>query len=370
MKSGSCSQRRTGRVCLVRWLTLPLLTVCLGCPVTPPPSGGPPVIDPGTNKSIATAAPLDLSSGQLQFLATIHSGTDINVFQLGALVAGDHVHADIQTQTGSLDGVAAIFDATAELVDFNDDRDPNDVNPLIDFVLRGNPGAYYLAVIGFPGSNTTGEYLADVQIERQVGVPPPENQIVFLDWRGGNGITIPSVGTFNLPPFTARQVGFPDGLSATMKDRVTQYAQSRYAGLNITYLSSDHSAVPATPHSTVYFGGFSAQAFAVSQDIDSYNEDHTDSSIVFTESFPGSFTHAPSFDEMVTALGNTVAHETGHLLGLIHTADCADMMDTTCTNDRILQPQQFSSAPLDASVFPFGLQPEPDLLSWILGLLG
>jgi hypothetical protein len=71
---------------------------------------------------------------------------------------------------------------------------------------------------------------------------------------------------------------------------------------------------------------------------------------------------------MAEALGNTVAHEVGHLLGLVHTADCNDLMDTSCFNDRILSAQQFSTAPIDKSIFPFGYQPELEILSWLIGL--
>ncbi len=45
-------------------------------------------------------------------------------------------------------------------------------------------------------------------------------------------------------------------------------------------------------------------------------------------------------------------------------------MDTTCFNDRILSPQAFDTGKLDSSVFPFGWQPEVDILSWLLGLAG
>lgn len=388
MTAKSGLHRRQAYCPLPYWLATPLLFLCFGCPVAPPtPAGGTsqnggtsgtgstnsgtlPVIEPRTNTSIETAAPLDLSTGELRFLSTIRNAADINVFQLGSLAPGDRVFADIRAQTGNLDAVAAVFDASAEMVDFNDDRDPNDVDPLIDFVLRADAGPYYLAITGFPGERTAGEYVADVRIERQVGVPPPRNQVVFLDWRGGSGITIPDVGTFDLPPFSATDMGLPAGQTQGLQDKVEQIVRDRYAGFDITLLSSDHDAVPTAAHSTVYFDGFDQFAFGISQDVDSYNQNPSDSSLIFAGSFQGAFSHTPSFDELALALGNTVAHEIGHLLGMVHTHECPDLMDTSCVNDRLLVPQQFSTAPIDGSVLPFGQQPESDLLTWILGLAG
>jgi hypothetical protein len=146
--------------------------------------------------------------------------------------------------------------------------------------------------------------------------------------------------------------------------------QDRFAGYDLTVLNSDDNPVPSETHSTVYFGGWHPEAFAISEQIDTMNEDHADDLIVFTQTFRGQFAQTPTFDQMATALGNTVAHELGHLLGLIHTADCNDLMDSTCTNDRLLFTQRFTTAPLDARMFPVGLQAAGEILGWVLGFVG
>lgn len=353
-----------------------VVVFCCGCPFGPAASTSTGDSNDQTqvdNSSLATASTLQYdTAGQSQFTSSIKSDDDIDIYDLGSLSAGDRVIADVQRTSGTLDAVAAVFDANQELVDFNDDRTPDstNLNPLIDFVIRGDTGNYYLGIVCYPGSGTTGNYQVTVQITRSIGVPAASTQLLFLDWRGGTGLVVPNVGTFNLPAFSATQVGFAASQSSALKDRVQQIVKARYAGYNMTVLSSDHDAEPNTPHSIVYFGGNNLQAFAISQQIDSYNEDHTDKSIIFTDGFRGSFSHTPTFEEMAQAIGNTVAHEVGHLLGLVHTADCADMMDTSCSNDRILSAQEFSTAKLDSSVFPFGIQNETDLLTWVLGLVG
>jgi hypothetical protein len=356
-----------------------LLTLCLGCPLTTPtPADGGTAtgadtstgLDTASNGSLQSAAMLPLdSTGQLQFTGAIDHAGDIDVYELGTLSPGDRVYADVQRINGNLDAVAAIFDSREYLVAFNDDRTPDgsNLNPLIDIIIRGDTDAYYLAIIAYPGTSSFGQYQATVKVQRQVGEPPPQAQTVYLDWAGGDNIQVPNVGTFNLPPFSATQVGFPASQTKSLKQRVQEIVRDRYADYDLIVLSSDDNPQPSEPHSTVYFGGVDAQAFAISQQIDTFNKDPSDAAIVFTSGFPGAFSHTPSLEQMAQAIGNTVAHEVGHLLGLVHTADCSDLMDTSCANDRILSTQEFSTAPVDRSVFPFGMQPETDILSWLIG---
>jgi hypothetical protein len=371
-------KRRYGT--LVWGLLAPLAVLCCGCPYVPPSTDSSSSDNGGTQEpnssgggdSLATASALSIdTSGQIDFSDAITAAASIRVYQLGTLAPGDHVRIDVRRTGGDLDGVAAIFDPKNELIAFNDDRAPDgsDLNPLIDFTLRGKTGAYYLAITDYPGKPTSGSFQVTGQIQRGGAVPAGQAQTVYLNWRGGHAV-IPNVGTFDLPAFDAQEVGLLPEQTAPLEDRVQQVVKDRYNGFNLIVLSSAHDAEPNTPHSTVYFGASSAQAFAISQQIDSYNQDPSDKAIVFTEGFQDAFMQTPTLEELATAIGNTVAHETGHLLGLVHTADCNDMMDTSCFNDRILSPQEFSTAALDSSVFPFGVQPERDLLAWILGLVG
>ncbi len=363
---------RQAWVCCIA--AMPLLALCCGCPVAPTlVSADAALLNPGDNSSIRTAAAIAYNqAGAAVFRSTITAASDVDVFDLGLLSPGDRIVADVRRQSGDLDAVAAVFDAQSELMDYNDDRaaDGSNRDPYIDFVLRGAAGEYYLGIAAYAGTNTTGDYAVTVTITRGVGVPAPHAQTVYLDWRGGTGLNVPTVGTFDLPPFSAADLGLTASPTSDFKTRVVQVVQDRYNGLDLNLLSSDDTPAPAPPFSAVYFGGDNPRAFAVSQEIDPYNHNPADSSIVFTSGFRNAFTHVPSFEELAQAMGNTVAHEVGHLLGLVHTADCTDMMDTSCQNDRLLNAQQFGNAPLDRSVFPFGYQPEPDLLSWIIGQAG
>ena len=375
--------KRTKEVVRLRRLSTcivlaPLLVFCTGCPFGTLPTDGNqtarPNLDTPGNATIAsaTALPLGEGDGEVEFVGTIDGRSDVDVYDIGVLRPGDRLLVDVRTTSGTLDPVAAIFDGDEYLIAYNDDRasDSSDLNPYLDFVIRGDEGHYYLGVVGYPGYDSNGNYDAIVTVQRDVGVPVPDGQIVYLDWAGGSGAVVPNVGTFDLQPFDASDVGLASSQTASLKDRVQAVVAERYADFNFVVLNSDDDPVPAGAHSTVYFGGLNRQAFAISEKIDSYNSDPSDSAIVYTESFIGAFGARPSFERMGQALGNTVAHEIAHLLGLVHTADCEDLMDATCSNVRILSPQEFSTAQVDDSVFPFGYQPAVDILTWVLGLVG
>lgn len=358
------------------WLAS-LVVWCGGCPWLPPDDDGGTkdvlMLDKESNDTLDTASALDLGTDdELRFTGAIESRSDIDVFTLGALAAGDRLYIDVQTLSGDLDPVAAVFDGREYLVAFNDDRAPDasNRNPKIDIIVPVGQGILYLGIITYPGEPTLGRYQAIVRIQRDAAEPTPAGQTVFLDWRGGTNIIVPNVGAFDLPPFSATDVGFPSTWTDALKDRVQEIVEERYDGYNLVVLNSDDDAKPSAEHTTVYFGGSDYRAFAISEQIDTFNKDAADDAIVFVESYQGAFSESPNFEQMAQALGNTVAHEVGHLLGLVHTRDCESLMDTSCTNDRILREQNFTTAALDDSVWPFGYQAAEEILGWVLGLVG
>ncbi len=368
-------RRRFGQVLLVM---LPLLVFCAGCPLPGPagsePNGDATDADKNENSSLATATALGLAPGNdtIEFTGTIDGRDDIDVYNLGQLAAGDQVVVDISRTSGNLDPTAGIFDSREHLIAFNDDRaaDGTNLNPRFDLVIPGDTDTYYLAIIAYPGYFTAGDYAASVTVARGAGGDTAARQIVFLDWDGGSNVTVQNVGVYNLSAFSATDVGLPAAQTEALKDAVQTVVAERYTGYNLIVMNSDDHAVPSQPHSTVYFGGRSFEAFAISQQIDTFNDDPADNAIVFTETFNGAFRTDPTLEQMAQALGNTVAHEVGHLLGLVHTEDCNSLMDTSCYNDRLLAPQAFMEAVLDDSVFPFGVQDATEILAWILGLVG
>lgn len=347
-------------------LSLASLASFGGCPMT-----GTEGTNGTGNDSFSSATALSLSADALEFTGELSGDDPVDLYQLGELAVGDRVVIDVQTASGTLDPVAAVFDQDENVHVFNDDRvpDASDLNPRLDFVVRGT-GKYVLGVARFPGTRTSGDYRVSLTITRGFGGGDPVPQLVYLDFGGGDDIVINNVGRFDLQPFDARDVGRPTGQTDAMKDRIQEIVEDRYRRFALTCMNSDDDARPAGDHSTVFFGGTSVTAFAIAEQIDTFNQDRNDNAIVFTGSFRDAFSSTPTFEQLATSLGNTTAHEIGHLLGLVHTADCSSLMDTTCGNDSILIGQAFEHSVLDDSVFPVGMQDAEALIGWAIGFSG
>lgn len=359
-------------------LALISLAAVGGCPLDQTAFDAPAAGDPNSSSTSqistgqfagANVVTLD-ADGKAQLTGRISDAGDVVYFQLRNLATGDRVVANVQS--GAFDPVAALFDADQNVHAFNDDREPDasNLNPLLDVVVFGFGGDYFLGITPFPNSGRVGAFTVDVAVTRGANAARSEGQVVYLNWAGGSNIVVPNVGSFDLPRFSATDVGGSESQTERLKDEIQAIVRDRYDGFDMTVTNSDDNSRPTAAHSTVHFGGFNRSAFAISEQIDAQNQDPSDDAIVFTESFRGAFSETPTFSEMATAIGNTTAHEIGHLLGLVHTNECSSLMDTRCGNDSLLVEQSFMRARLDRSVFPAGYQDAQELLGWILGFAG
>src|SRR5690606_11118543 len=119
------------------------------------------------------------------------------------------------------------------------------------------------------------------------------------------------------------------GQSSVIAARVTEMVREAFAGLDVEIHVAAELTAPPGPRTTVYFGTYNSQLLGLADNVDPYNTDPNQSAILYTDTFALFDALSPDLEAISQALANTTAHEIGHLLGLRHTADPQDIMDTT-----------------------------------------
>ena len=379
---------RAGRLAFHGCLLALLSAISTGCPPVTSTTDGTSVATDGNtgldpkqfpnqriagepNNSFDTALTIILDSqgiGKLE--GTISPADDVDVYSLGQMLAGDRVIVDVGTDNDGLDADIAIFDGGGRLVAENDDRnyDLQQLDPFLNHVIRQDSLIYYVAIASSPANPTTGAYHINLTVTRDGTVPAPSGQIVALDFDGGsiqiNG-QVQAVGPFDTANISASYAG----MTGQVRNQIRATVLQNYDGLNLDVRTVPGDPVPGgCTVSTILFGGRSSSSFGISQDVDPYNQNHCDGAIIHTEAFtPAIFGRVLTAQELGTAIGNVASHELGHLLGLNHTADVNDLMDTTGAATTLLRDQEFLDAPLDSSIFPIGTQDSLLLLVETLG---
>ena len=129
------------------------------------------------------------SAGGAQLAGTLPTTSDVDVYSLGPMNAGDRIIVDVGTAGNGLDADVAIFDETGDLVMTNDDRnlELNQLDPFINFTIRHDSSVYFLAICSSPLGPSTGA--DDIQLTRVLGgaVPATSGQIVATVRWGHDG---------------------------------------------------------------------------------------------------------------------------------------------------------------------------------------
>ncbi len=323
------------------------------------------------NNTFAVATNMSLTDGARIISGAIDRRGDIDVFDLGPMSVGDVVHVRVSDLSGSLQPAFAIYNQVNELI--NEDT----LSSLpsrsgiveIDHVVRADSDPFYLATSHNVAGFTSGQYELDVSVERAAATPEPSEQILYLNFSGGE-VDDPVFGRFDVGPFDAGDIDpIYEGQTEFMIQAIRATTEQNYERFNVTILDSINDGPMPVDASEIVFGGFNDLAFGAAQDVDLYNQNHTDTAIIFTESFEVDlFGQPPSPASMSVAIANVTAHEAGHLLGLHHVRDADAIMDEASPSFTLLADQEFISAPLSTSIFPLGNHNSAALLEVIVGL--
>jgi hypothetical protein len=303
---------------------------------------------------------------------TVSRRGDLDVFRLGPLAAGEEVLIEANTPASSLDVSIAVFDSQGRLMTNNDDISDDNLDSIIRWIVRREDDPYYLVVTNsaFAASNRrTGTYSVDVRLLGSTPIPPPRPQVLFLDFDGGS-VNAPLLGNMTIVPFEAGAISSRyQGMTQRMKQVIRNVVAQNYERFDVVIVTSDEPA-PARPYTSIYFGGFDREAYGIAENVDLYNLDRCDDAVIFSESFSiDQFTGVPGVDAMATAIGNVASHEAGHLLGLNHVADSADIMDARSPADTFLADQEFLNSPLSSDIMSIGTQDSVLLLTDSVGLV-
>ncbi len=291
---------------------------------------------------------------------------DIDVYDLGPLAAGDRVRVSVRVTFGGLVPTTAIFDADSRLFVTNPIATVGSRSFAFAETIRHDSGHYYLGIAEEYGTNTAGAYELTVELTRGGSVPKTRQQAIVLDFDGGH-VDMENIGTFDFDPFSAQAVGFEADQTGHMKDLIQQTVEQNFLQYDVVIYSTDDE-LPDEDLSVVHFGGYDRDLFGISEDIDFYNRDRNDQSVIFTESFVDMFEADPTLEQMAVALGNIASHESGHLLGLNHVVDPNALMDSASPPDSFLDDQEFIWTRLARQIFPIGTHDSPLLLSETVGL--
>lgn len=359
-------------------VVLPLLAGLLcasgcGMAVTPTPTPTTDEFEP--NDTFADASPLTLdATRKLKLSGAVSRRGDVDVFTLARLEAGDRVIATATTPTSNLDIAVSIYDSGERIVYTldDDDTEAGRLDASADFIIRRGDDPYYLVVThsGLADRDmTVGTYELDLTIESGHPVPPPVGQTLLLNFAGGE-VNSPTLGRRLISAFNATAIS-PTyrGQSGTIKQVIVETVEQNFERFDITVITSDMGPPPSgSASSTIWIGGFNNTVFGIAESVDQYNLDLCDDAIIYSESFsPRSFSVTPTPESLGVAIGNIVAHESGHLLGLNHVDDDLDIMDEESPADAFLQDQEFQSSPLSDTIMPLGFQDGALLLTDTVG---
>ncbi len=294
---------------------------------------------------------------------------DVDVYDLGPVMIGDRVLVAM-TAADSLYGAIGLFDASGAALLINDHRNVylGRTDPFVDVVVRHESPACYVAVSATPGFESVGEYVLTTSREFSVEAPAERPDVVLLSFDGAEAIRIGARLPVDVPPFDAANITASyAGATELMAEEIVARVREDYAAYNVEILSTSEGDRYEPPMTRIFFGMYDTALLGLAEGIDEFNATDSQQAIVFTDTFRAMTRLRPSVTQMAQAIANVASHETGHLLGMVHTTDRNGIMDVTASLSELLQDQVFTRSPIYSAAFPVGYQ---DAVQYLLDAVG
>jgi hypothetical protein len=352
------------------------LVAAAGCPIVNPGAQAPaadefvlgatvvqgdeaPTTPSGDQASGATGEQFDA----LTAAGRVRGSGDYQLFDLGASDAGDQWTIVPTTGTSGV-FVIGLFDAGQNLLMRGY---ASGTAMKFEHVMRWSTERVLLGVMT-PTGGGGGDFRLLASRTTGVEIPPPAPQIVYLNFAGASNVRVHAEPPVSFGAFDGAGIASSyAGETESIKEAIIAVMRADYASYNVTLVSSDEGE-PASPYTTVHFGGFDGSLLGLADAVDDYNRQPTEQAIIYVESFGIYESMRLSPEQMGVMIGNVASHELGHLLGLYHTRNPVDIMDTTGTAWELSESQDFTRAPLEPSVFAVGSEDSPRVLSYAVGM--
>jgi len=314
------------------------------------------------DQPLTSDTPPPAADASLTFSGDVAGSGNYRLFELGGGTPGDRWTVTATAPMSSA-FVVVLLDEDENLLM----RMFFSYNAPLRHVLRETTGQVYLGIMP-PSGGDGGDFRLKAALQTSQSVPAPAAQVVWVNFGAGNNVRIHRRDPVSFAPFDGSMIGeLYAGHTQEMKDVILQEMRADYASYNVVIMSSDDGAPPTDAYSTIHLGGGESGLLGLADGIDNYNQNLTQEAIVYVENFAPYWTMQLEPDEMAVMIANVASHELGHLLGLYHTQDPDDIMDTTGSAWDLAENQSFIRGLLEPSVFATGWEDSPRLLAQTLG---